>query len=407
MPGCNNSSIIGWLPAITPKIKAIIKESKKLGYVVILCSKDDCVGRTFADEFYFCDIKDKEKVLEIAKKEKINGIISNSEFAMASVAYVANKLGLKGTTINSVEILQNKYLFRQKQNELGLYCPKSILIKSVNKLIKECLNIKFPIIIKPCKSCASRGVSKIDYFNEDIIKESYYNALKNARTKEVLLEEYVEKTTLPVIECDVFVNNGKFLWLGMETDSYPIRSHIIPPGSCRPAQITKEQELLFKKETKRILKSINANFGQFDVESFIIPNGNLFLVEINARQAGSTFQHDIYFTSGINSSRLLVSSCVEDDRYFNYCYKRKKTIKPLLTTELYSNKEGKFKGIYIDEKIRPYLLKIDQYVDYGRCVEKVKNMQETLASVSFTFDNEEKLVFFNNQVEELVYPIIE
>ena len=92
-----------------------IETAKRLGYYTILCDfLDDNPGQYAADKFYLESTTDKEKILEIAEKEKIDGILAYaSDPAAPTAAYVAEKLGLPGNPYDSVEILCNKDRFRK------------------------------------------------------------------------------------------------------------------------------------------------------------------------------------------------------------------------------------------------------------------------------------------------------
>jgi len=56
---------------------SIINLANKKKYYTILCDGDpNCPGKKYVDKFYNISISEKKKILDIAKKEKINAIIS-------------------------------------------------------------------------------------------------------------------------------------------------------------------------------------------------------------------------------------------------------------------------------------------------------------------------------------------
>ena len=63
--------------------------------------------------------------MAIAKDEKVDGVISNSEAAMLIVAYVAEQLGLPGNSVRGIEQLVSKTEFRQLQRNAGVYAPRN------------------------------------------------------------------------------------------------------------------------------------------------------------------------------------------------------------------------------------------------------------------------------------------
>ena len=92
-----------------------IKEAVRLGYYVITCDYlPDNPGHQYAHEYHNVSTTDKEAVLELAKKLKVDGIVAYaSDPAAPTAAYVSEKLGLPTSPYKSVEILSKKHLFRQ------------------------------------------------------------------------------------------------------------------------------------------------------------------------------------------------------------------------------------------------------------------------------------------------------
>ena len=90
-----------------------IQTAKRLGYHTVLCDYlKDNPGQYYADKFYLTSTTDKLSVLDVAKKEKVDGVLAYaSDPAAPTAAFVAEKLGLAGSPFKSVEILCNKDLF--------------------------------------------------------------------------------------------------------------------------------------------------------------------------------------------------------------------------------------------------------------------------------------------------------
>ena len=64
-----------------------IKTAKKLGYYTILCDfLPDNPGQYEADKFYLVSTTDKDTVLEVAKKENIDGILAYASDPAAPTA---------------------------------------------------------------------------------------------------------------------------------------------------------------------------------------------------------------------------------------------------------------------------------------------------------------------------------
>ena len=91
-----------------------IETAKRLGYYTVLCDfLTDNPGQYVADKFYLVSTTDKDAVLEVAQKEKVNGVLAYaSDPAAPTAAYVGEKLKLPTNPYYAVDILCNKDRFR-------------------------------------------------------------------------------------------------------------------------------------------------------------------------------------------------------------------------------------------------------------------------------------------------------
>ena len=108
-----------------------IKKAKELGYYIITCDYlPENPGHSFSDEYVNVSTTEKEAVLEIAIKKKIDGISAYaSDPAAETAAYVAEKMKLNGTGFYATKILAEKDLFRNFQKENGFLFPKFICVQ--------------------------------------------------------------------------------------------------------------------------------------------------------------------------------------------------------------------------------------------------------------------------------------
>ena len=97
------------------------------GYYVITCDYiPENPGHELAHEWYNVSTTDKEAILALAQKLKIDGIVAYaSDPAAPTQAYVAEKMGLPGNPYKSVLILARKDLFRDFLAKNDFLVPKS------------------------------------------------------------------------------------------------------------------------------------------------------------------------------------------------------------------------------------------------------------------------------------------
>lgn len=118
-----------------------------------------------ADKVYYVDVFDKEGVLQVAKDENIDAVISDqNDLMMPTVAYVAEKMGLPGLRITQVDAFCNKNHYRDNCDKLGIPVPRHIEVKTV-EIPNEFDSIAFPWIVKPADSQSSVGVAKVNVKN--------------------------------------------------------------------------------------------------------------------------------------------------------------------------------------------------------------------------------------------------
>src|SRR5690606_9005985 len=102
-----------------------IKAAKRLGLRVVSCdNKPDNPGHLLADRCYQVDTTDMAGILEVAKAEKIDGIIAPcTDVALPTAAYVAEKYNLIAPSYQAAVILTDKWLFRNFMRDIGMPYP--------------------------------------------------------------------------------------------------------------------------------------------------------------------------------------------------------------------------------------------------------------------------------------------
>lgn len=382
----------------------LIHEAKELGYEIIGCDlRYDTEAERISDRFYHVNYMDKESVLKIAKEENVDGVISNSEPAMITVNYVATCLELPGNTVESTEILLSKSKFRDLQRKVGVFSPAHIIADTEDEAVAKAKNLKYPLIIKPVQSSGSRGTTRINDFNEKKIRSAFKECENFSRNNKVAIEEYVPMSGIRVNDADVFVLGDEFFWDGWLWEDRSFDKPMLPMCEIYPMAMPDviKQEIMTIVE--KILRGAGIRFGEFNMESYYSPNGELFVVEINPRQAGNEIPALICQHTGVNLTKLLVSTCVNDMSYYNELKTFKRKNNYVTEQVVFPHKNGIFNSIYIDERIKPYVKKIDYEIQPGSKVVKSVNAADAVAFVNMQFNDYEVQHYFTDQIEKFVY----
>ncbi len=168
----------------------LIKKSKELGHETIVVSPGDYPGMKYADKVLDVNILDHEAVHEAARREQVDGIISDqTDMAVYSIAYACEKLGLPGNGTEVASLFIDKHLMRVRCQQLGLPTIPSEQVSSFDEAMESLGRIGLPAIIKPVDSGGSKGVTRID--TTDDLKAHYEEAAGFSGNGKVIVEKFI------------------------------------------------------------------------------------------------------------------------------------------------------------------------------------------------------------------------
>ncbi len=386
----------------------LIKAAKEQGYRTVVCdSRPSAPGIKYADIHYLANTMDREAVLEVAKKEKVDGVISNSEPAMPNVAYIATELGLIGNSPQGIETLLSKEAFRKAQSNIGLYSPKQIAVNSREEFFNAVNEIGLPIIIKPVVSSASRGNTTVKDYDKIMLEDAYNECNKHSRNGKVAVEKYIEMPDLTMLEVEVFVCDGRYFFGATFSDIHSPLAPKMPKIKEFPLKLTPRKMTVVEYSVKKLFESMGIKHGEYNVEMYFTNEDELFIVEINPRQGGNSIPKLIKYSYGIDMSKLLVTTAVGDNDYFNRIINSDYKADFITGSGIFSLKNGIYKRLCIDPEIKPYIIETQELKKYGERVNKVENAEDTVAFVILKFNSADEQNRFGKNIDEYIYPIVE
>ena len=288
----------------------IIKKAKEIGYYTIAIDKNpNAVGFLYADEHEVIDIIDREACLKYARLKNIDGVITvATDYGVLSSAYIAEQMNLPGLRYEIAKAIKNKYLvrrilFENKIDDISQYFE----INSKEDLTNLRTKIKFPVIVKPCDGSGSKGVRRVDSFNE--LEEAYIEAMNISLIKKVLIEEFVEGKEYGI---EAFVYNGEIYVLGV------IEKYMTSPpcyaelGHALPNDLTMEEENKIREVVKKAIRALGINFGAVNMDLLFTKDKHVCIVDVGARMGGNLIgSHIIQYGSGINYMDVLIRAAME------------------------------------------------------------------------------------------------
>ena len=386
----------------------LVQASKREGYytIVVDYAGEKCPAYIIADRFYNVSTQDENAILEVAKKEEVDGIISNSDPSMLIVNSIAEKLGLIGNPVDGIANLLLKNRFRELQRQAGVVCPNLFIVDTLSALEDKLSELTYPLVIKPCESSGSRGTKKINSYDEQIIEEAFADSKKYSRNGLIVVEEYIEMPSLTTIEGDIFLYDGEMLWDGFFYTTRSLWAPMVPMTYTAPLLFDHNRMNIITDTLSRLFDAADIRFGEYNVEGYFTNTGEFFVLEINARQGGNEIPMFIKTTTGVDMNRLLASTAVGDTNYWNYLktYKREShyTIKHLV----FSYKEGEYAGLQIDNSIQKHITRIVELLKKGDHVDKCVNSTNIVAIVDLEFPSYKEQHQICDRMDELIHVAI-
>lgn len=371
----------------------LIQVAKREGYVVVVV---DYAGKNwpayhYADKLYNVSTQDEASILEVAKKEEIDGIISNSEPSMLIVNSIAERLGLNGNPVEGIKDLMSKRRFRDLQRRAGVYAPNHFEVTTAEEAVAVSDIIKSPIIIKPCKSSASRGCMVVETHDAKDIALAFHACEHYSRDKHVVVEEYVAMPSLRTIEGDIFVYGDSILWDGFFFTTRASWAPMVPMVYTGPIRLEEKKRKQVKSVVSKVVKAAGIRFGEFNIEGYFTRTGEFFIIEVNARQGGNFLPAYIHRYTGIDYNRLLVTTCVNDNDYWNSILEMQRNYRYVIMDSVYSQTDGYYKGLTFDDFIKPKITSVKELLSVGDRVVKCIDGTSIVASVLLECDNMDEL----------------
>lgn len=394
--------MLGGLRYLIPVIEA----AHKLGIFVITCDYlPDNIAHKYSDKYINASIIDKEAILNIAKEEKIDGIMSFAvDPGVVTAAYVAEQLNLPHSgTYKSILILQNKHLFRKFLEDNGFNVPKS---KGYSNYI-DALNDKdyftWPIIVKPVDSAGSKGVMRVDNIEE--LEKAVEFALNNSLSKQIIIEEFIEKQGFSS-DTDCFSVNGELKFVSFSAQRFDENAPnpYTPSAFSWPSTMTELQEKELSNDIQRLLKLLNMRTSIYNIETRVGKNGKTYIMEVSPRGGGNRLAEMLRFATGVDMIENAVRASIGDEiigieqKPYNGHWSE---------IILHSEKEGKFERLDIEKGIKEKnVFQEDLWVEKGDKVNSFNGANDAIGTLVLRFDNEIELQQAMSNRDELVKVIV-
>ena len=274
------------------------KSLKDEGYEVVLINSNPATIMTdpeIANNTYIEPIT-KEFVEEIIKLEKPDALLPTMGGQTAlniSMELFENKILEKydvtmiGANPQAIYLAEDRQKFKDAMKEIGLSCPKSLIVKNINDAEKVKTELKLPLVIRPSFTLGGTG-GGVAYTNKEF-NDLCTRGLNSSPTNQILVEKSVagwKEFEMEVIRdskdnCIIVCSIENVDPMGVHTGD----SITVAPSLT----LTDKEYQLLRNASIKVLRKVGVDTGGSNVQFAINPiNGKINIIEMNPRVSRSS-----------------------------------------------------------------------------------------------------------------------
>jgi biotin carboxylase len=197
-----------------------IARARDLGLRTVAVDRNqDAPGFAEADAGRVLDFRDVEAVIEVGRREEVDGVLTvSADRAVPVVAAVAEALSLPGIGNETAHRMTHKVAMRRTLADAGLPQPRFAAARTMHEAHAAAEVVGFPAVLKPADSGGQRGVFQLESIDD--IERHLHAALAESPTHEAIIESFEEGLEL----------NGLVVARGGRTQLLTLSDRLRPPG---------------------------------------------------------------------------------------------------------------------------------------------------------------------------------
>ena len=317
----------------------LIKTAKAMGIQTIVASiPGNYPGFELADKVYYENTTDYKKILEIAKDEGIDGIVTaGTDVAVITIGKVCDELGLKGLSAEAAECATDKLLMKQCYEKYGVRSAKFRRISFDDAdYAKSIEDLTLPVMFKSVDSSGSRGITKVD--DPSGFEAARKNVLENTRSDYFIVEEYVEGEEFGA---QAFVQDGKLEFILPHGDYVFKGDTGVPVGHFAPYDLDPEVIEDARKQLAGAARAMKLDNCAINAD-FILKDGKTYVLELGGRSGATCLAELVSIYYGFDYYEKIIRVAIGEKVDFSVCGKVDSTLSgtPNASHLLMSDKDG-------------------------------------------------------------------
>ena len=256
---------------------------KKLGFETIIVNcNPETVSTDYdtSDKLYFEPLT-LEDVLSIHEKEKPVGVIA--QFGGQTPLNLAadlkkNGVNILGTTPETIDLAEDRDLFREMMDKLEIPMPESGMAVNVDEAIEIANEIGYPVMVRPSYVLGGRGMEVVH--DEESLRIYMSAAVGVTPDRPILIDRFLGHAT----ECEAdAISDGVNVFVPAVMEHIELAGIHSGDSACilPSMNISPEHVATIKDYTKRIAKEMNVR-GLMNMQ-YAIEDGKVYVLEANPR----------------------------------------------------------------------------------------------------------------------------
>ncbi|RKY64408.1 MAG: carbamoyl phosphate synthase large subunit, partial [Candidatus Latescibacterota bacterium] len=274
------------------------KALRQEGFEVILVNSNPATIMTdpeMAERTYIEPITPEvvEKIIEIERPEALLPTLGGQTGLNVAVALSKRRILRKfnveliGAKLEAIEKAEDRILFKQAMERIGLPMPRSHSAYSVDEAISIAQQIGYPVVIRPAYTLGGTG-GGIAY-NIEELKEIAARGIQISRIRQVLIEESVIGWKEYELEVMRDIKDNVVIICSIENFD-PMGIHTGDSITVAPAQTLSDKEYQSMRDAAiSIIREIGVETGGSNIQFAVNPeNGRMVVIEMNPRVSRSS-----------------------------------------------------------------------------------------------------------------------
>ncbi|MBV8693956.1 MAG: ATP-grasp domain-containing protein [Chloroflexi bacterium] len=284
--------------------RLFIQRAADYGLKPILLTRNPTLYKSMGleeEEVLCVDTQDEDALFEaclhLGKRGRLAGITSSSEYFVGAAACLASRFGLPALAIEVIESCRDKTRLCQYLQSVDVRVPRFQEAGSISAAIEAAQYIGFPAVLKPVIGTGSRGVKLCQ--NLSAVEEQATRLLRQERNERGLSEPRRILVQEMIVGSEFSVETFGDTIIGITAKHIGIPPFFVETGHDYPARLTSQSALQIEKIVRKVLHSLNYNWGPAHIELRLTEEGPV-IIEVNPRLAGGYIPELVLYAQGLD-----------------------------------------------------------------------------------------------------------